>query len=142
MDEKAGAKGISFDRVLTNEAEPEWAGEIDQILVPGGYLTEADFFHRASKTLILTDLIENFEAEKVGGWFGRLAMRLSGAMDPHGAMPKDLRTTFFRHRQDVRRAVETMIGWAPARVIIAHGRWYDADAVAELKRAFAWAGVT
>ena len=141
VDEKAGPHGISFNRVLTNEAEPEWAGEIDQLLVPGGYLTEADFFHRASKTLILTDLIENFEEEKVGGWFGRLAMKWSGVMHPHGSMPKDLRMTFSGHKDEIRNAVETMIGWAPERIIIAHGRWYETNAVAELRRAFAWTGL-
>ncbi len=141
VDEKAGPHGISFDRVLTNETEPEWTGEIDQLLVPGGYLTEADFFHRKSKTLILTDLIENFEEGKVGGWFGRLAMKWSGVMHPHGSMPKDLRMTFSGHKDDIKSAVETMIGWAPERIIIAHGRWYETNAVAELRRAFAWAGV-
>jgi hypothetical protein len=109
--------------------------------VPGGYLTEADFFHRKSKTLILTDLIENFEEEKVGGWFGRLAMKWSGVMHPHGSMPKDLRMTFSGHKDEIKKAVETMIGWAPDRIVIAHGRWYETNAVAELRRAFAWAGV-
>ena len=141
VDEKAGPHGIKFDRVLADQAESEWAGEIDQLLVPGGYLTEADFFHRESKTLILTDLIENFEEAKVGGWFGRLVMKWSGVMDPHGSMPKDLRMTFSGQKQEVRRAAETMIGWTPSRIIIAHGRWYDTDAVEELKRAFAWAGL-
>ena len=31
-----------------------------------------------------------------------------------------------------------MIAWNPVRIIIAHGRWYDADGTAELRRAFRW----
>jgi hypothetical protein len=31
-----------------------------------------------------------------------------------------------------------MIGWAPERIILAHGRWYPRDGVAELERAFRW----
>ena len=38
----------------------------------------------------------------------------------------------------LRAAVRTMIGWAPQRVILAHGRWYDRDGADELRRAFAW----
>jgi hypothetical protein len=42
-----------------------WAGSIDQVLIEGDVLTEIDFFHRPSRTLILTDLIENFEAGRI-----------------------------------------------------------------------------
>jgi hypothetical protein len=66
-------------------------------------------------------------------------MRLAGVMHPRGATPRDLRLTFLGHRQAVRRAVEIMIGWQPRPIILAHGRCYDADAVAELERAFRWA---
>jgi hypothetical protein len=66
-------------------------------------------------------------------------MRWSGAADPDGKAPIDMRATFRRHRAQVRAAVETMIGWNPDRVLLAHGRWYDRDGTAELRRAFRWA---
>jgi hypothetical protein len=53
-------------------------------------------------------------------------------------MPVDLRSTFLRHREQMSEAVRAMISWAPERIIIAHGRWYETNAVAELKRAFRW----
>jgi hypothetical protein len=31
-----------------------------------------------------------------------------------------------------------MLAWQPERVMIAHGRWYDKDGAAELRRAFRW----
>jgi len=133
-------KPFALDEELTDEVPVAWAGEIDQVAVPGGFLTEIDFFHRASRTLILTDLIENFEEAKIEtGWVKPL-MRWSGAADPDGAMPIDLRATFRGHEDAFRAAVKTMIGWAPERILLAHGRWYDKDAVAELKRAFRWLG--
>jgi hypothetical protein len=101
-------------------------------------LTEAVFFHRASKTLILTDLIENFEADKIKSPLWRFLIRIFGSMDPHGAAPRDMRATFIGYKPALRRAVSQMIDWQPQRVIIAHGRWYDKNAIAELKRAFAW----
>ena len=138
--ERAAGRAIVFDRDLGGAPAPEWAGQIDQLLVPGGYLTEAVFLHRASGTLILTDLIESFEAGKIKSFWLRLVMRLTGCLHPDGKMPIDLRTTFLGHRSEFRRAVATMIGWRPERVIIAHGHWYPEHAVAELKRAFRWLG--
>ncbi len=63
---------------------------------------------------------------------------LAGAADPDGKMPLDLRSTFFMHRKQMAEAVRRMITWQPQRIIIAHGRWYEENAVAELKRAFRW----
>jgi hypothetical protein len=51
-------------------------------------------------------------------------------------MPRDMRMTY--PRATLRAAVETMIGWDPERVILAHGRWYERDGTAELRRAFRW----
>jgi Domain of unknown function (DUF4336) len=133
---RAAGRAIAFERDLG--AEPAaWAGEIDQVLVPGGFMTEVAFFHRRSRTLILTDLIENFEPGKVPrGWL-RLLMRLGGVMEP-GGTPRDMRLTLLGHRKAVRRAIMTMIGWRPQRVIVAHGRCWHENATAELGRAFRW----
>lgn len=100
-------------------------------------MTEIVFFHRPSRTLILTDFIENFEPRKLG-WFSRLLTKLGGAQDPNGSMPRDMRLTFLRRRHALKAAVETMIAWNPARIILAHGRWYEKGGAHELRRAFRW----
>jgi hypothetical protein len=64
--------------------------------------------------------------------------RMGGAADPDGKAPFDMQLTFLRHRKAARAAVERMIAWKPDRVIIAHGRWYDANALFELNRALRW----
>lgn len=129
---------LRFDHDLAQEAPPDWAGEIDQMIVRGSSVhREAVFFHRASATLILTDLIENFEPGKLGLWL-RLATRFGGIADPDGAMPRDMRMTFAKGRDVLREDVRRMIAWAPERVILAHGRWYETDGAAELQRAFRW----
>jgi hypothetical protein len=124
--------------VLGEAPAPGWADAIDQVLVRGDLLTEACFFHRPSKTLILTDLIENFEPDRVRSWPHRLLLRLGGVLDPDGKAPIDMRLSFLRRRKALREAVRTMIAWAPERIILAHGRWYDGNAAAELRRAFRW----
>lgn len=123
---------------LGDAPDPDWADVIDQILVPGSLLTEADFFHRPTRTLILTDLIENFEPTRVRSPLLRGLMRVFGAADPDGKAPYDMQLSFLGHRRAVRRAVQRMLEWAPERVLIAHGRWYAHDGTAELRRAFRW----
>jgi hypothetical protein len=124
--------------ILQSQAPAAWSQTIDQVIVAGDVLTEADFFHRPSRTLILTDLIENFEIGRVKGVFYKLLLRLGGVVHPDGKSPRDMQLSFFRHRAEVRRAVEQMIAWGPENIIVAHGRWYESNGVAELKRAFRW----
>ncbi len=136
---RAEKRFTGFDADLTDAPPPEWRGEFAQVMVPGSYMTEAVFFHRASHTLILTGLIENFEPDRFSKRWLRLACQWSGCCDPDGRAPIDLRSTFLRHRGAVRQAVRRMLEWQPERVILAHGRWYPQNATAELKRAFRWA---
>lgn len=135
---RARSKGmeVRFDHDLGDFAETPWQGEIDQQIVRGSDVhQEAVFFHQDSDTLILTDLIENFEAANLPWWM-RLLARMVGIVDPDGQMPRDMRMTFRKRQDELRKAVELMIDWAPERIIVAHGRWYASAGVAELKRAF------
>lgn len=104
----------------------------------GDVLTEAVLFHRATRSLVLTDLIENFEPKRVHSWFLKLIIKIAGAADPDGRAPFDMRLSFLRRRRALRMAVHQMLAWQPERVIISHGRWYDKDGAAELRRAFRW----
>jgi len=129
---------VQFNCNLDESADPAWASEINQIIVYGskGHV-EVVFFHKLSRTLILTDLIENFEASKVT-FLPRLLFWLGGTLHPDGKMPRDIRVSFMFGLPTLRKAVETMIGWNPEKVILSHGRWYQKNGVAELKRAFRW----
>lgn len=103
---------------------------------------EVVFFHRASKTLILTDLIESFEPQKTPVWL-RPLIRLAGIRDPDGKMPLDMRMSFRfgeggEGLEMLRQSVNTMLSWAPEQVIISHGRWYEKNGTDELRRAFRW----
>ena len=135
---RSNGRFTGYDADLAEDGEYPWSAEFKMLLVPGGYLSEAVFFHDATRTLVITDLIQNYEREKIASPFFRFMSRLSGALDPDGKMPVDLRATFFMTRKQVAEAVRTMISWQPQRIIIAHGRWYRENAVAELKRAFRW----
>ena len=135
----AGRKsGARFGDDLASDPPLDWAVDIDQMIVDGSrFHNEAVFLHRASRTLILTDLIENFEPKKLPWWM-RWFARGAKLTDPDGQMPRDMRLTFRGNEARLRAAVRRMIDWAPERVILAHGRWYAKDGVAELRRAFRW----
>ncbi|MDQ0313838.1 DUF4336 domain-containing protein [Amorphus orientalis] len=139
VETNAKEGGFRIDAMLGGSAPDGWAGEIDQVVVPGDILTEVEFFHRGSRTLILTDLIENFEPDHLHGFLAHTLMGLGGVVDPHGSTPRDLRFVF-KPKDQVRRAAKMMVDWAPERVILAHGRCYLENATEELKRALAWTG--
>jgi hypothetical protein len=49
-----------------------------------------------------------------------------------------MQLSFLGHRRALREAAHRMIDWAPERIILSHGRCYEANGVAELRRAFRW----
>ncbi|HEX5700986.1 MAG TPA: hypothetical protein VFX77_10075 [Rubrobacter sp.] len=140
MRERAASRGLDapFDADLGDLPEEAWRGDLDQLVFRGSrYLEEVVFFHRRTRTLILADLIENFEAAKLGGAW-RWLVRLAGAADPDGKAPIDLRLTFVGGKDAARASFERVLCWEPERVIVAHGRPYERDGAAELRRAFRW----
>lgn len=131
---------VTFDRDLADEPDASWSADLDQLVFRGSRaLEEIVFFHRRSRTLVLADLIENFEADMVDRPL-RWLLRLGGVLDPDGKTPADLRATFFGHRDEARACLERMLAWDPERVVMAHGRIYDRDGKHELERAFRWLG--
>lgn len=133
---RAEGQGVRLraDHLLRDEPPADWAAEMEQMIVAGSRLhREAVFFHKNSRTLILTDLIENFEAAKLP-WHLRIVTRVAGNQHPDGSMPRDLRLTY--DKAALAASVRRMIGWKPERILIAHGRWYRGRAVEELRRAF------
>jgi hypothetical protein len=122
---------------LVDRSGYPWDGMIETLPVQGSYMSEIVLFHRPSRTLVLTDMIENFEPQKLG-LLARVLTWFGGVQHPDGKMPSDLRLTYRARRAELRTAVDMMIGWDPARVIVAHGKWYERNGADELRRAFRW----
>ncbi|NES96943.1 MAG: DUF4336 domain-containing protein [Desertifilum sp. SIO1I2] len=129
---------VEFQADLQEKPSPEWVTELDQLIFRGSrFMDEVVFFHRASSTLILTDLIENFEPQKVP-WYYRWMLAIGGNVDPDGKTPRDLQFTFWGNQEQARQCFQQMLAWNPQKVIVAHGRWYENNGTAELNRAFRW----
>lgn len=129
---------VRLDRDLGDAPPAEWAADLDQTMVPGGLgFREVAFWHRASRTAILTDLVLNLEDERVPAPT-RAYARATGTRAPHGSTPRYLRAVIGRRRREAAEAVERILAWAPERVLFAHGHPFEEDGAARLRRAMAW----
>lgn len=126
-------------RVLEAAPAIRWSRTVDQIQVSLASFTETIFLHRPSGTLIVTDLLQNFEAERVVNPITRLLLRLGGSIGPAGTTSIDIRMPAWRQRSRLRAVLDQLIAWTPQRIILSHGKCYDADIEAVLRRAFRWA---
>ena len=130
---------LDFDAELGDRPEPNWAGQIDQVVVAGSLaMEEVLFFHRRSSTCLVCDLIQRHNPAEQTGWKGCL-MRLDGLVGHDGSTPREWRLTFL-DRARARAAVETALSWRPQRLVIAHGDWAPTDGTAVLRRGLRWLG--
>lgn len=134
-------RDLHFDGALTDDAPPDWVGQIDQVLFGGSLMMEeVVFFHRASRTAILADLSENlsedFLARHWSAWRRRLA-RLWRITEPWGWAPLEWRLSFTDRRR-ARRAAERIIAWDAEKVVVAHGPLQTENGRAYLERALSW----
>ena len=106
---------LKIDRDLDDAAAREWSDEMVQAMVPGGAnFQEVAFFHLPTRTLVLTDLVENLEPGKVSPWIRPLA-KLLGVLAPDGMAPVYLRMIVKRKRREAAQAVARMVDWQPER---------------------------
>ena len=130
--------GPRIDHDLEDDPPEAWAREIDQIVLSGaGGYHEVAFLHRPSRTLVLTDLVVNLEAGKLP-YATRAFARINGMLAPDGKGPLYLRASVLLNRRQAAAAARRMLDWAPERVIVAHGRWFEADGTARLARSLRW----
>ena len=126
---------VEFTRDLDAIAPEEWRSEIDQLLFPGGYFKEFVFFHKASSTLILTDTIMNLELHKISEpW--RTAAKLTGIYHPYGQIFFGMRLPMLFQRRKANAAIEMIHSWQPQRIVLSHGRCFDANADEVIRRVF------
>jgi hypothetical protein len=128
---------IDFDAELGDTAEPAWAGEIGQVLMAGSFaMTEIVFFHRASRTALFADLIENLRPDWFKGW-RRIVARLDGIVMPNGGAPREWRLSF-TNRRAARAALARILAWQPERVVMAHGEIVHSGGTDFIRNSFRW----
>jgi hypothetical protein len=138
--ERARTRGINvqFKKDLEETAPEDWRHEIDQTVIPGGIFAEIVFFHKKSKTLILADTIFNLELDKLKQpW--RFFTYLSGMYYPRGQIFFGMRLPLLLQKQKSRAAVEKILSWQPERIVLGHGRCFESNGSAVLRRLLGWA---
>jgi hypothetical protein len=108
-----------FDELLGDQPPDIWRGQVEQHLFQGApVLNEVVFFHKASRTVIFTDLVFNIPADKAASapaffWI----LGVSGRFGPHRLM----RLRGIRDRRAARASVERIMRWDFDRIIMSHG---------------------
>ena len=130
-------RDLAFDTELGDAPAADWADEIDQVAMRGNLITtEIVFFHRASGTLLFTDLLQQIAAERLAGWRAVVArLDLMTGLEP--SVPRKFRLAFVGRRK-ASAALEWILGWPVDKVLMAHGTPVERDASAFLRRAFGW----
>jgi len=126
---------LTIEAVLGDESPEEWKDQVDQVFFRGRpFENEIVFLHRASRTLILCDLVFNVGpgAEPVT----RLVMRLLGSYGRFS--PSRLDPLLIRDRSEARQALERILAWDFDRVVIAHGEVLESGGPDALRAGYAW----
>ncbi len=132
--------GLKYDGLLGDVAPADWDGEIDQVLVQGTrIMREVAMFHRASRTLILVDLIENFTdaTPHTGGalkfWF-KYVFRMW-----NNPRPAPEYRMGWSDRQAAAKSLRRILAWDFQQIVLSHGDLIDRNA--REVAAAAWTGV-
>ncbi len=134
---KSKRQDISFNGELIQSGKYAWSEHIPHtIFGPSRLFDEVVFFHRTSRTLVLTDLIINAKADEYNWWQKRFAA-FDGLTYPDGTTPRLYRWSI-KSKSAARVIYQTMIDWEPERVIISHGEWFREEGLKEIKARLSW----
>ena len=127
-----------IDSVLNQSTRTPWAEEIPHVTLLG-LLTfdESVFFHAPTRTLIVADLLMNASMPEKTPPLTRLGYRLFRLDGTLRVFPI-LRWFGLTNPTSLRKAARQMLQWEPERLIVGHGTPITHDALADLRRAFAW----
>jgi hypothetical protein len=120
---------FKFDCVLEDVSPPEWRGQVDQLLIKGiPEYGEIVFFHRPSRTLIVSDIVFNYSP-------------VQAASDPGGADglgPHSRIRSAISDPNALRDSIENVLRWPFDRVIVSHGEIVESDGHARFRKGFAF----
>lgn len=128
---------LRFDAELGDVPDAGWEADIDQVIFRGSMaMEEVVFFHIASRTAIICDLIQRHPEATMTGWKGML-MKLDGLVGEQGSTPREWRASFIRRRK-TRAARDKALSWKPERLLIAHGDCAQTGAKGVIENALGW----
>jgi len=130
-------KDLRFDEIIGDQPPSLWSGQMDQVVIGNRIMREVDFLHRASRTLIAVDLVENFTSRTAGT---NSVLRATMTVLRMWGRPRpapELRW-FTRDRDAARRAIERILSWDFERAVIAHGDLLNQSPHEAIREAWGW----
>ncbi|MCA1372888.1 MULTISPECIES: SDR family oxidoreductase [unclassified Bradyrhizobium] len=131
------AAGLRVDRELGDTTPEEWAADLETVSVNAPMFSEVELFDRRSRTLVLTDIVQNLDPHHLSA-SNTAAASLLGIAKPDGKAPVYLRLLLRLGGRSARAAGERLVKLAPERVIFAHGDWFETQGTARLRRSLRW----
>lgn len=125
---------LRIDAELGETPDPDWGGALAPVHIDGSMLDETVFIHRPSRTLITSDLVENFDTSPHLGT--RLYLKAAG-LHGHVGWSRFLRLVY-RDRRATRRSLDRLLGIDFDRIVLAHGRVLEHGGPAAVREAFGW----
>jgi hypothetical protein len=131
---------LKYNGLLGDVAPPDWGGEIDQVLMQGTRIVrEVAMLHRASRTLILVDLIENFtDATPHTGGALKFWLKYVFRMWNMPRPAPEYRMGW-SDRQAAAKSLRRILAWDFQQIVLSHGDLIDRNA--REVAAAAWADV-
>lgn len=124
-------RDLTFHHVLSERSTAEWSNEVLAVPIAGiPYLREVALLHRASRTLVLTDLAFNLPTRP-----GLLA-RLAGVGGRFG--PSRLLRLLVRDRGALAGSIAALLELDFDRVIVSHGEVLESGGHAAFEAAFSY----
>ena len=128
---------LASSKDITNTAPEIYSDDIEQVNITGNRMfQEAIFFHKASKTLIFTDLFINLRKEGIP-FFARSFLRFEQVLYPNGGVPR-LYRWFTKDKEVLRQVVQQINAWAPEQITFCHGEPLRGNAIDIINEQFAW----
>lgn len=123
---------------ISHETTMAWHSEIEMLYLDGLRLHEHVFFHKSSKTLILTDLLFNMQAED---WPTRFMLYAEGV---HGKLgcTRLVSQLMVKDRQRIKIVCQAILEWDFERMLMCHGEPVEHQAKQAFAQAMAWTGLS
>jgi hypothetical protein len=129
-------KDLKQPVALEEAKHASWAAALVPLRIDGARFHETVFVHPKTRTLISSDLVENFATSPHGPT--RLYLKMAGIHGKAGiAAPLRM---MYGDRAAARRSVDALLEHDFDRVVLAHGDILDTDGRATVRRTYAFLG--
>jgi len=127
-------KDLPFTETLTDIPHVDWKEDLIPLTINGSLMYETVFFHPTSKTLITSDIVENFKTSP--HWLTRNWLKLGGCHG-HTTWHRVLRLVYI-NRWSARKSIKRMFEFPFETVVLAHGDIITDNAKKSLSDGLRW----